>query len=305
MQLQRFGLRRPDRQSVGGHGPELGRSLDGDAGSIRRTPTSRSGCSAPAATVRCRRPIRSARRPRPATPRRPARRPPRTRAALRAAAAVRAPASSPQISRRARSRSQGALSTATQDHPSNTNVSIRVLSPGDDGSVSQANTVGSTATSGNSASTSRTPRRRRPAAARLWLRHRSGAAGDRGPAGRRDRASHDGRREPVERAGSSANAGNLGSTGQNASQNTSGTGIQTGDQSAGTDQSAIALSSAKQIDPSNTAGSIRVLSPGDDGSVTQANTVGSTATSGNSADDDAVVDPVAGRFVRLQPADPE
>ena len=76
-------------------------------------------------------------------------------------------------------------------------------------------------------------------------------------------------------AGSSANAGNLGSTGQNASQSTSGNGIQTGDQSAGTDQSAVALSSAKQIDPSNTAGSTRVLSPGDDGSVSQANTVGS------------------------------
>ena len=199
----------------------------------------------------------------------------------------------------------GALSTAKQDHPSNTNVSIRVLSPGDDGSVSQANTVSSAATSGNSASTKQD-------ATQTQAGHGCGcgttpvqqakqdagtgqSAGGLSGAGQRDAANGDsptdvasygtgGAVNQSNSAGSSANAGNSASTGQNASQSASGTGIQTGDQSAGTDQSAIALSSAKQIDPSNTAGSIRVLSPGDDGSVTQANTVGSTATSGNSAE---------------------
>jgi hypothetical protein len=198
----------------------------------------------------------------------------------------------------------GALSTAKQDHPSNTNVSIRVLSPGDDGSVSQANTVTSSATSGNSASTKQD-------ATQTQAGHGCGcgttpvqqakqdagtgqSAGGLSGAGQQDAANGDsptdvaspssgGAVNQSNSAGSSANAGNSASTGQNASQNASGTGIQTSDQSAGTDQSAIALSSAKQIDPSNTAGSIRVLSPGDDGSVTQANTVGSTATSGNSA----------------------
>jgi hypothetical protein len=178
----------------------------------------------------------------------------------------------------------GALSTAMQDHPSNTNVSIRVLSPGDDGSVSQANTVGSTATSGNSATTTQnatqtqagsgsgcgcttTPVLQAPATPQADVPSDA-------PAGAANQSNT---------AGSSAQSGNLGSTGQNATQTTSGSGIQTGDQSADTDQSSVALSGATQIDPSNTAGSTRVLSPGDDGSVSQANTVGSTATSGNSA----------------------
>ncbi len=178
----------------------------------------------------------------------------------------------------------GALSTATQDHPSNTDVSIRVLSPGDDGSVSQANTAASTATSGNSASTTQNATQTQAGSGRgcgcgpapvLQPAAAPQAGGsDAAPAGGVSQSNG---------AGSSADAGNLGSTSQDASQNAPGTGIQTGDQSAGTDQSSVALSSAKQIDPSNTAGSIRVLSPGDDGSVSQANTVGSTATSGNSA----------------------
>ncbi len=177
----------------------------------------------------------------------------------------------------------GAVSTATQDHPSNTNVSIRVLSPGNGGSVSQANTVSSSATSGNSASTKQN-------ATQSQAGHGCGCITapvrqDAAPSEAAPQAapSGDGASNQANAAGSSANAGNLASTGQGATQNASGTAIQTGDQSAGTDQSAIALSDAKQIDPSNTAGSIRVLSPGDDGSVSQANNVGSTATSGNSA----------------------
>ena len=176
----------------------------------------------------------------------------------------------------------GALSTAKQDHPSNTNVSIRVLSPGDDGSVSQANTAGSIATSGNSATTTQnaTQTQGGSGCGCSTVPVRQAPAGTQAPV---TSDAPTGAANQSNAAGSSANTGNLGSTGQNASQNASGKGIQIGDQSAGTDQSSVALSSAKQIDPSNTAGSTRVLSPGDDGSVSQANTVGSSATSGNSA----------------------
>ncbi len=178
----------------------------------------------------------------------------------------------------------GAASSATQIDPSNTNVSIRVLSPGNGGSVSQANNVSSSATSGNSASTTQNAKQSQSGSGcgcgtkPVWGPSSSGAAPveDVSP-------SSDGAANQSNDAGSSANAGNQASTGQGASQNAAQTGIQTGDQSAVTDQSAIALSDAKQIHPSNTAGSIRVLSPGDDGSVSQANTVGSSATSGNSA----------------------
>ena len=51
------------------------------------------------------------------------------------------------------SQQAGAASSATQIDPSNTNVSIRVLSPGDDGSVSQSNTAASSASAGNQAAT--------------------------------------------------------------------------------------------------------------------------------------------------------
>ena len=43
----------------------------------------------------------------------------------------------------------GAQSGAPQSHPSNTNVSVRVLSPGNDGNVTQSNTVSSNATAAN------------------------------------------------------------------------------------------------------------------------------------------------------------
>ena len=59
--------------------------------------------------------------------------------------------------------------------------------------------------------------------------------------------------------------------------------IQVGGQSATTGQQAGAASGATQVDPSNTNVSIRVLSPGDDGSVTQSNTATSSATAGNLA----------------------
>jgi hypothetical protein len=93
-------------------------------------------------------------------------------------------------------------------------------------------------------------------------------------------------------AGSNATAGNAASTTQNGTQTQAGSscgcdgsssGIQSSDQSATTGQSAAALSAAKQIDPSNTNVSIRVLSPGDGGSVSQSNNAASSATAGNAA----------------------
>ena len=54
-------------------------------------------------------------------------------------------------------------------------------------------------------------------------------------------------------------------------------------QSATTAQQAAALSSAEQVQPQNVNVSIRINSPGDDGDVTQTNSVGSTANAGNQA----------------------
>ena len=89
---------------------------------------------------------------------------------------------------------------------------------------------------------------------------------------------------------SSAKALNLNATGQDADQDQGGKGegsccssggIQTIGQGSQSDQQAGALSVAEQKGASNTDIPVRVLSPGDGGSVTQSNTVSSDATSAN------------------------
>lgn len=156
-------------------------------------------------------------------------------ACLAAAAAAAADPGPIQVSGQSAGTQQQAVaaSSATQVNPSNTNISIRVLSPGSDGDVTQSNTAGSRADAGNKADTTQD--------------------------------------SSQAQAGSSCGCDG------------SGSGIQTSDQSAATDQSAAALSEAKQIDPSNTAVSVRVLSPGDGGSVSQSNTAASSAKAGNAA----------------------
>ena len=58
-------------------------------------------------------------------------------------------------------------------------------------------------------------------------------------------------------------------------------GVQVADQSADSAQQATSASGATQVAPSNSNISIRVLSPGSDGAVSQSNTASSTATSSN------------------------
>ena len=89
-------------------------------------------------------------------------------------------------------------------------------------------------------------------------------------------------------ATSDATAGNLNLTGQSAEQvqrgascKCGGGGTQTIGQHADSEQKAAALSATKQEKPSNSNISIRVLSPGEDGSVRQANIATSDATAGN------------------------
>jgi hypothetical protein len=118
-----------------------------------------------------------------------------------------------------------ALAGGQQSNPSNTNTAVKVLSPGDTGSVSQSNTViaGSVAANGNS-------------------------------------------------------------TDQTANQTQAGgSGTQTAGQIAGNEQSAVSAADAEQLGAKNENIDVRVLSPGDSGSVTQSNTVlaGSLAANGN------------------------
>src|SRR5215469_8014679 len=118
----------------------------------------------------------------------------------------------------------GAASSAVQVQPTNTNVSVRIFSPGNDGNVTQTNSASST-----------------------------------------------------------ANAGNAAGTSQSADQSQSGSGVQGAEQTASTDQAAIALSEAKQFGASNVNTPVRIFSPGNGGDVTQSNTADSNAAAGNKA----------------------
>jgi hypothetical protein len=198
-------------------------------------------------------------------------------------------------------------SSATQTNPSNANISIRVLSPGNDGNVTQSNTAASTATAGNASTTGQTANQSaaggggiqtsQQAAGTDQLAIALSAASQVNPSNvnvpiRVLSPGNDGDVSQTNTAASTGTAGNTAGTTQSGTQTQSGspcgcdgsaTPIQTSDQAAGTHQSAAALSKADQINPSNTNVSVRVLSPGDGGSVKQDNTAASSATAGNGA----------------------
>ncbi len=233
-------------------------------------------------------------------------------ATVAAIAATTARAADPgpiQVSGQSATTSQqaAAASSATQVDPSNTNIAIRVLSPGNDGNVTQSNTAASSAAAGNAAGTTQSSTQN--AAGSSGVQTSQQSAGTDQLAAALSAASqynasntnvpirvlspgNDGSVAQSNTAGSQAVAGNAAGTNQTGTQTQAGQGcgcsgstggIQTADQSAATDQTALAASDAKQIDPSNTNVSIRVLSPGNNGSVTQSNSVGSTAAAGNIA----------------------
>ncbi len=248
---------------------------------------------------------------------------------LAAAAAAAADPGPIQVSGQSATTSQqaAAASSATQVDPSNKNISIRVLSPGNDGPVTQSNSVGSSAAAGNQSSTGQSANQ---AASGSGIQSSQQEAGTDQVAAALSAAAQfdpsnknvgirvlspggDGSVTQSNNAGSRADAGNASSTTQSGSQSQTGsscgcsdsapaqtsdqsastpvqtsgqpasTPIQTSDQSASTDQTAAALSAAKQVDPSNTNVSIRVLSPGDGGSVSQSNDAASSAAAGNRA----------------------
>jgi hypothetical protein len=118
--------------------------------------------------------------------------------------------------------SASSSATSTQVAPSNTNISVRIGSPGDGGAVTQTNS--SSATSA---------------------------------------------------------AGNANSALQQAEQAAAGAGVQLADQTAASQQSADSAATSTQDHPKNTNIAVRVMSPGDDGDVTQTNSSSATSAAGN------------------------
>ncbi len=217
-------------------------------------------------------------------------------------------------------------SGATQIAPSNTNISVRVLSPGDDGAVTQTNSASSDASSTNSNSATQDAGQIQSgggiqtadqsdlngqAAGALSSASQDGASNENIPV----RVLSPGTNGPVTQSNAvSSNAGstNTNTTTQSSDQTQSGSSpcgcdaapttlapdpstgvapatssgsggdVQSTDQSAGNAQLAGAASSAEQVDPSNSNIDVRVLSPGNNGPVSQSNSVQSDANASNS-----------------------
>ncbi len=231
-----------------------------------------------------------------------------------------------------------AASSATQVNPSNQSISVRVLSPGNDGSTTQSNSASSQANAANTAGTSQNATQTQGggcgcqpsplqqleqaastgqlggmlSAAQQLAGSNTAAPSSVGQSGsscgcsapQSGPAAPSGNAAPSAQsnaaapstgspaavpsgsnqsnsAASTGSATNAAPTTQNASQTQGGGGVQASQQNAQTDQAALAQSSAQQVDPSNSNISVRVLSPGSDGNVTQSNNATSTASASN------------------------
>ena len=202
----------------------------------------------------------------------------------------------------------GALAATVQEKPSNTNVNVRVLSPGSNGPVTQSNDASSNATAANLNGTTQDADQTQSGdsckcgsagsqqigqlaksdqeakAAAVTAQHGASnknvdvrvlSPGDGGPVSQSNTAS------------SNAEAGNKNGTYQSADQTQTGNsckcqgGLQAIGQFADNDQKAGALAATVQVKPSNENISVRVLSPGNDGPVSQTNEATSNAEAGN------------------------
>ena len=179
-----------------------------------------------------------------------------------------------------------------QEKPSNSNISVRVLSPGDDGDVTQTNEASSDAFAGNLNATGQDAEQTQAGGSGLQVIGQE-AKSDQDAAAlaatKQEKPSNSnisvrvlspgdsGSVEQSNIASSEATAANVNLTGQKADQTQAGdscrcgSGIQAIGQSAKNDQDAAALAATKQEKPSNSNISVRVLSKGDDGDVSQTN----------------------------------
>ncbi len=210
----------------------------------------------------------------------------------------------PVIGQSADSEQDAAAAAATvQEKPSNENISVRVLSPGDDGDVSQSNEASSDAEAGNLNVTKQTADQTQSGDS-----CKCGSGGEQviGQSAKNDQDAaalaatkqekpsnsnisvrvlspgDDGDVTQTNEASSNATAGNLNATKQEADQQQpGGSGLQAIGQSAKNDQDALALGLTVQKGASNENTPVRVLSPGDSGSVSQSNVASSNANAGN------------------------
>jgi hypothetical protein len=184
--------------------------------------------------------------------------------------------------------------TSTQVNPSNQNISVRVLSPGDDGAVTQSNTSAATSAAANANAALQAAEQAAPAGS---ANQAAGQAAQSQQAANSDATStqvkptnqnvsvrvlspgDDGSVSQSNDSSAAALAANANKTAQSAAQSAgggSGSGAGGGSQAVGqaakNDQNADADATSVQHHPSNVNAPTRVLSPGDGGKVEQSNT---------------------------------
>jgi hypothetical protein len=201
---------------------------------------------------------------------------------------------------------QGALaaSLTEQKGASNENISVRVLSPGNNGSVSQSNVASSNAAAGNVNWTEQAADQNQAGdsckcggagtqvigqsaqnaqgAAALSATIQEKPSNSNAPI-RVLSEGDDGRVSQSNAATSNATAANVNGTKQSADQSQAGgSGIQVIGQESKSGQLALSAALTAQLGASNENAPVRVLSPGYGGSVSQSNNASSNAAAGNS-----------------------
>jgi trimeric autotransporter adhesin len=221
---------------------------------------------------------------------------------------------------------QTAESTAnsTQDHPSNTNISVRIMSPGDDGSVTQTNDSSAKSAAGNKNSTTQSAgqsgggvQTAKQDAANKQSANSSASSTQDHPSNvnipvRIYSDGDNGSVEQVNDSSAKSAAGNKNETTQNAGQGSGsmsapvrdacgggcgdhgGPSVQDAEQSASSDQSARSSASSEQDHPSNVNIPVRIGSSGDDGRVKQINSSSAVSAAGNKNATDQSVEQSAG-----------
>ena len=197
----------------------------------------------------------------------------------------------------------GALAATVQEKPSNENICVRVLSPGNDGPVTQSNEASSDASAANLNGTEQTAEQDQAGSGGSQVigqaaenEQKAGALAatiQEKPSNKNVnvRVLSPGNNGPVTQsntASSDATAANLNATKQTADQTQSGDSCKCGSagsqeigQFADNDQEAKAGALTVQHGASNKNVDVRVLSPGDGGPVNQSNTASSNATAAN------------------------
>jgi hypothetical protein len=187
----------------------------------------------------------------------------------------------------------GSSATSTQSSPSNTNVSVRIGSPGDGGVVAQTNGSSATSVAGNANSTNQQAAQQggAPGVAVAGQSATNGQTANSTATSTQDHPQNtnisvrimspgdDGSVTQTNDSSAKSAAGNKNSTTQSATQ--SGGGVQTAKQDAANKQSADSSASSKQDHPSNVNIPVRIYSDGNNGSVTQVNDSSAKSAAGN------------------------